>query len=236
MEIKKIFEGNFDDETHNAFLKFGKGTYPDRYLIQAKKQSKNYSIKTSYEFANYFVRKCLAKLPGSTQIKGIISTTLNLGSDEQLGFPVKKRSNFQGVKKLIIDAQIEPQKILRLIEQYPRVFYGLSFDGPDFSLKIKPKPPRSGKPGTKNEDKPKANFCTLKTNDPEILEELFFDYPNFKEISISHTIKIDRIVYPQNVASLTPEQIREQSKRHGFLIRNITADQTQQTKEKEFLV
>ena len=39
MVVKKIFEGNFDEEVHNDFLKFGRGEYNNRYLLEGKKQA-----------------------------------------------------------------------------------------------------------------------------------------------------------------------------------------------------
>ena len=32
MVIKKIFDGNFDEEVHNDFLKFSRGEFKDRFF------------------------------------------------------------------------------------------------------------------------------------------------------------------------------------------------------------
>ena len=63
MIIKKIFSKKFDDEIHSDFLKFGRGEFKDRYLIDVKKQSSGWSIKTSSEFTNFFVKKCFTAAP-----------------------------------------------------------------------------------------------------------------------------------------------------------------------------
>ena len=68
--IAKIFSGETDEEVHSDFIKFSRGIFQDRYLIEGKKQKEKWSIKTSAEFANFFVRRCLEKSPGEINIKG----------------------------------------------------------------------------------------------------------------------------------------------------------------------
>ncbi len=233
MVIRKIFEGVSDDEVHNDFLKYSRGNFKDKYLLEGKKQSDKWSIKAGAEFANYLVKKCLEKVSGNISAKGIIVSTSDL-SDE-IKFPIKKKSNFQGVRKLEIETEISSEELRSLMERYPRVFYALTFKGDDFDLKIKAKAPKSGKPGKESEDGPKADFCTLKTNDKTIVEDLFFDSPNFKEIKISHVVAIEGIVYPKDMTKLKPEEVREQSKRKGKITRISTIDGKEVISEKDFI-
>jgi len=232
--INKIFNKKIDEEVHSDFLKFGRGEYKDKYLVEGKKQKDAWAIKTGAEFANFLVRKCLEKAEGNLDMKGIIVSTLNLGNEEEIGFEIKKRSNFQGIKKLEVDTSIDPKIILDLMDKHPKVFFALSFKTPAYELKIKPKAPKSGKPGKKDEEGPKADFCTLKTSDTRIIDDLFFDNKEFKEIKIRHTIKITGIDYPKDVSSLKPEEIREKSKRKGVIVREIEADGQKSTSEAEF--
>ncbi|MFA4960557.1 MAG: hypothetical protein WC548_02730 [Candidatus Pacearchaeota archaeon] len=233
MVIKKIFEKDFDEEVHNDFLKFGRGEYQNRYLLEGKKQASKWMIKAGPEFVNYLVRKCMDKAEEKTHMKGIIVTTGNL--DGEIDFEIKKKSNFQGIKKLEIETEVEVEKLKNLMNKFPRVFYALTFSGNDFDLKIKAKAPKSGKPGKENEDGPKADFCTLKTNDEKIVRELFFDYPEFKEISINHTIFVEDIVYPKDFTKMKPEEVREQSKRKGRIVRQIFVDGKEEKRETEFV-
>lgn len=233
MIIKKVFDGNFDEEVHFGFLKFGRGDYEDRFLLDGKKQKDKWSIKADSEFANYLVQKCLEEVDGEVEIKGIIVSTLDL--EDEIDFEIKKKSNFQGIRKLQIDTSIDKQKILDLMEKYPRVFFALSFNTPESQLKIKPKAPKSGKPKTKGDEKPKAGFCSIKTTNNQIVKDLFFDYPDFKEISVNHIIKINDIVYPTDMDSLKPAEIREQSKRKGIIIRNVEIDGRQESNKAEFV-
>jgi len=234
MVVKKIFEGNFDEEVHNDFLKFGRGEYNNRYLLEGKKQAGKWAIKTGPEFVNLLVKKCLKEISGKIPIKGIIVSTIDLKNE--INFDIEKYGNFQGIRKLNIDTQVSSEEILSLMEKYPRVFFALSFNGNNFSLKIKAKAPKSGKPGKESEEGPRADFCTLKTEDKELVDELFFDIQNFKEVSINHTIKITYIVYPKNMDDLKPEEIREQSKRKGVIKRIVNADGKEKISEAEFAV
>ena len=73
--IRKIFldeAGENDQEVHEAFIKFGKGEFGARYLLEGKKQKDRWAIKTSAEFGNYFVKRCLADVEEPIDMKGVI--------------------------------------------------------------------------------------------------------------------------------------------------------------------
>jgi hypothetical protein len=231
MVMKKIFSGVCDEEVHSAFLKFGKGEYSGKYLIEAKKQKDKYHIKTSAEFANFLVKKCLEG-QGKVAISGIIVTTINIGNDDELGFEVKKRGNFQGIKKLQIETEVEAEKILKLMEKYPRVFFALSFKTNSCELKIKPKAPKSGKPG-KDSEEVKVDFCSLKTTDVSLVKELLFDIENFNDLRVEHVLKIRDIIYPKD-PSLNPAEVREKSKRKGVIVRKVVVDGREKISEANF--
>lgn len=237
MTIKKVFDGIFDDEVHSDFLKFGRGEYKNRFMIEGKTQKDIWSIKTSAEFANFFVRKCLEKVSGKIAVKGVIVCTFDLRAE--CTFDIKKVGNFQGIRKVEIDTEIDPKEILALMKKFPRVFFALTFKTDKFDLKIKPKAPKSGKPGKATEEGegegPKVDFCSLKTADKDLLNELFFGVGlGWKEIRISHTLKINEIIYPKDLKTLKPEQVREQSKRKGIIVRIIEADGKKSVKEANF--
>jgi len=221
--LKKIFSNKKDDEVHNEFIKFSRGVFNNKYVIEAKKQSDKYSIKTSAEFANFLVKKCLEKAIGEIDVTGIIVSTLDLRKESGYLFsPGEKVKQFMGIKQLIVEGKIDTKKILDTMEKYPRAFYALSFKTNDSELKIKQKAPKSAKPSNKGEADVKADFCSLKTNDREIINDLFFDFPDFKEIKINHSIQIDNIVLPKNIDD--PVKIRELAVRKGKIIRKIVVD------------
>ena len=228
--LKKIFAGRSDDSVHNEFIKFGKGKFENKYLLEGKKQKDKWSIKASAEFANFLVRKCLEKASGEIEVQGVIITMMDLRGEAK--FEIERVKQFAGVKQMILNCKTDRKNILELMEKYPRVFYALSFSTPSFALKVKPKAPKSGKPSSKENEGPKCDFCSLKTADREIIEDLFFDFQNFNEIKIKHTLEINEIILPSGVSD--PVKIRELAKRKGRIIREIDVDGRKERKEKDF--
>lgn len=230
MIIKKIFDKNFDEEVHGDFLKFGKGEFKDKYLIECKKQKDKLVVKTGPEFANYLVRKGLEKSSGNVSVSGVIVSTM------QLDIPISKGiKQFMGVKQYQVSGEINSKQILALMDKYPRAFFALTFNLPDYELKIKPKAPKSAKPSTGGDKEPKAEFCSLKTTDSSFEKEFLFDVKqDFKQIAIQHTLKITDMVYPKDFAKMKPEDVRAQSKRKGILIRELDIDGKKEKKEAPF--
>jgi len=234
MVMKKVFDGVLDDEVHASFLKFGRGEYKDKFLLEGKKQAKKWSIKGGAEYANLLVKKCLEKVNGPIDIKGVIVSTQRL-EGEKGRFDFKKVSNFQGVRKHVVDTEVEPEQIFSLMDKYPRAFFALSFSGDGFVLKIKPKAPTSGKPGKEKEDGPVVDFCSLKTEDKNIVNELFFGVGDFTEANIKHQINVTDIIYPSNMEKLKPTEVRELAKRKGKIIRTAMVDGKEQVSEANFV-
>jgi len=233
--IYNVFSGKNDSETHSEFIKFGKGTFENRYLIYGKKQKDKWVLKTSAEFANFFVKRCLKKVRGEIYITGAIILTKDIRSEFK--FPIKDIKSYMGIKQFLIDFKIDAGKVLEIMEKYPRAFYALSFSSENCELKVKAKPPKSAKPGSKtkeSEEEPKADFCSLKTSDFEIVKDLVFDFPNFNEIKIKHTIEIKEIEIPKNAK--TPEEMREMAIRKGIIKRFIEVNGKKEVKEVKFVV
>ena len=118
------------------------------------------------------------------------------------------------------------------MNKFPKAFFALSFSLKNYTLKIKPKAPKSGKPAKKGDEDVKADFCSLKTSDNSIINDLFFDNKNFKEIQIKHQININEIILPKGISD--PIKMRELAKRKGIISRIIKSDGNSTTKEKEF--
>ena len=227
--LKKIFSGKIDEEIHSEFIRFSRGVFNNRYLIEAKKQKDRLSIKTGHEFANFLIRKCLEKVKGDIELKGVIVYTGSLGESK---LQIERVKQFIGVKQYVINTKTNASDVLDVMNKNPRAFYALSFSFPDGKLKIKAKAPKSAKPSNKGEADVKANFCYLKTADKNIVEDLFFDFPNFTEIKIKHTLKIEEVIVPKDIED--PVKMREMSKRKGKILREINIDGKLEKKEIEF--
>ncbi|MFH1801330.1 MAG: hypothetical protein ABH804_00645 [archaeon] len=226
--IKKLFDGKKDKMIHLQFQKFSRGEFRNRAMIDAKNSKGNYTIKTSSEFANELVKIAAEKTKNEkTKITGAIISTGDLTG--KIDFKDKKQ--FQGVKKYLIDKEMCGDEILKIIEEFPKAFFALSFEARDVKLKIKPKAPKSGKPGKENENI-KVDFCVLKTSDGNLGSSFVFEKPDFKEAKISHVFIINELIVPREEKDF--EKIREIAKRKGKIIRHAVIDSEEIISEKEF--
>ena len=230
--IKKIFDGQSDGQVHSQFQKFSRGEFTNRAVVRAKFSGGKYTINTSAEFANELVRHLAEKLgDNQTKITGVIVSTGDLTG--QLDFKSKKQ--FQGVKQYGLDGQMSGKDILKLLIKFPKAFFALSFGVEDEILKIKAKAPKSGKPGSKGEGAPKADFCKLITRDKNLVGSFVFEKPEFKYAEINHTFVISEIVVPEELKKSDDfARIREESKRKGKIVRVVNIDGQVIKSEKEF--
>ncbi|HOF44215.1 MAG TPA: hypothetical protein PKW70_02370 [Candidatus Pacearchaeota archaeon] len=220
--IKKVQNKNFDDSVHLQFQKFSKGEFRNRALIEAKNSNGKYTIKTSAEFANELVKALAEKLGNNkTKVTGSI-----IGTNDLKGvLEFKKISQFQGVKNYSIEQDMSGSEIIKLINQFPKNFFALSFSVGEEVLKIKPKAPKSGKPGSKGEETPKVDFCSLKTTDKKIVESFILEGTEFKSAKVVHDFFINNIEIPPELKSSTDfALIREKSKRIGKILRKAEID------------
>jgi len=227
--IKKIVDKRVDERVHLQFQKFSKGEFRNRALVEARKMAGGkYSIKTSAEFANELVRAVAEKLRDEkTNIKGAIVSTSDLTGEVDF----KDKKQFQGVKRYLIDKEMSGTEIIKLLNKFPKTFFALSFEVRDDKLKIKPKAPKSGKPG-KGDKKPKADFCILKTTDKKLVESFVFEKPDFNKAEINHTFFIEEIIPPEGETDFA--KIRELAKRKGRIIREAIIDEQEMNREIEF--
>ena len=229
--IKKITEKNFDNFVHLQFQKFSRGEFKDRAVLKVKKSKDKYTINTSAEFANELVRMMAEKLKEkSVLVEGAIVSTSDL--NEKIDFVEVKQ--FQGVKRYLIKKDMNGNDLLSLLNEFPKTFFGLTFDVDENNkLKIKPKAPKSGKPG-KGDEEPKADFCKLITNDSEIGKSFIFEKDNFKSAEIKHVFFIDNIIMPETEEK-DFAKIREMAKRSGRIKRISKIDDVEKTEEFEFV-
>lgn len=229
--IKKIFTGQVDSLVHLQFQKFSRGEFRNRALISAKKSKDKYSISTSSEFANDLVRDIAQKLgERKTGVTGVVVSTSDLTNELEF----KNKKQFQGVKSYVIENEMSGNEIINLLDKFPKAFFALSFSADNTGLKIKPKAPKSGKPG-KGDEAPKADFCKITTTDSEIGRDFVFEGENFSKANINHIFVIEKIVIPEELKDEKDfAVIREKSLRKGKIIRESEIDGEKTRKEIEF--
>lgn len=232
--IKKVFEEKIDNSVHLQFQKFGKGEFKDRALIKVKKSKEKYTISTSAEFANEFVKSIAEKLNNDkarTQVKGIIVSTNDLQ-----GLDYQNKKQFMGIKQYVIDKEMSGEEILNLLDKFQKAFFALSFNAGESLLKIKAKAPKSSKPSNKGGEKPKIDFCKLSTNDEKIAKDFVFEKPDFKSAEITHKFLINEIIVPDELKNEKDfSKVREMAKKKGKIIRKAVIDGKEIMSEREFV-
>lgn len=230
--IKKIFDGKTDDLVHVQFQKFSRGEFKDKAVIIYSNSKGKYSMSTTYEYANEFSRALAEQLGDSkTKITGAIVSTRDLKG--QLNYSSIKQ--FAGVKQYQIDSEMSGKEIISLLDKLPTAFFALSFKVGESELKTKPKAPISGKPSTKADAGPKADFCKLYTSDKNILKGFVFDSEindSVKKAEIANIYSITDITLPKGETD--PVKIREMAVRKGKIIRTVKIEENITKKEHDF--
>lgn len=227
--IKKIVDKKEDNLVHLQFQKFSKGTFKNRAVLKVKKTKNKYTINTTGEFINEFVRMMAEKLGSEiTKMTGAVIATSDLTG--KLDFKEKKQ--FQGVKRYLIDTEMSGDDAIKLLDEFPKAICALSFSVGSDKLKIKPKAPKTGAPG-KNGEHPKTDACKLTTTDATIGESFIFETKDFKLAEINHVFTIEKIIMPQTDEK-DFSKIRELAKKSGKIIRTSKIDDEMSEKEYEF--
>ena len=235
--INKIFDNEVDDLAHLQFIKYSRGRFKYKAMVAVKAQAKGiFKVGTTAEYGNELVRYLAEKLGDEgAHVSGVIMTTQNLDGE----FEYDEKKNALGVKKYILDRDMTGSKIVELLDKFPKCFFGLSFKVGNTDLKVKPKSPKSPKPGNKPDSEIKIDFCKLKTDDVALVKGLLFDVDDFKEVRISHTLMIDEIVVSDELKAEAKDDfklIKEKAKRKGKIVRELTVDGVEKKVEKEFEV
>ncbi len=235
--IKKIFDGKNDESVHIQFQKFSRGKFANKALIRAKNSKGKFTIGTSYEYANELVRTLAEKLgSGRAKVSGVVISTRKLKEEPEFSsiFADSTVKQFAGVRQYGINKEMSGDEIMQLCDRLPNAVISLSFAFMDTDLKVKAKAPKSGKPSTKENEKPPADYCKLKTSDKGLVKGLLFDVEldNFKVAEIEHDFVIEDIELPKGVTD--PLKMRELAKRKGKIIRKTSVDGNNIIEEKKF--
>ena len=237
--IKKVQEKKFDKSVHLQFQKFSKGEFRKRAIIHAKATKEKYTINASFEFSNELVKDVAERLGSArTKITGAIVSTQNLKENPEFKSLLANSEvkQFQGVKRFMVEEEMSGKEILIFLEKNPKAFFALSFNNPSGDiLKIKPKAPKSGKSGSKEEEIPKPDFCKLITNDSALAKSFIFEKPDFKQAEISHDYIINGIILPSELKNEKDfAKVREMALRKGVIIRTAKIDGKDIKTELEF--
>ncbi len=226
MFIKKIFENKQDNSVHKQFVRFGKGTYAFRAVMNVTKQADKIKLSSTYEYANDLIEFC-CNLTNSLKVSGIIL------SKTQLPFEGRKKS---GLFQYEIEQEMKSEELKKITGNSYAIL--LDLNAPGIEVKMKKKLPKPGKSG---EGKINDKFCVA-IFDVKYLNalhnEFLFDIPSvFKKVRTEHTYVINDIVIPAELKKEKDfEKVRMGALRKGKLIRKIIVDGKETIKEKEMAV
>ena len=217
--IEKIIKKQVDDSVHKQFVRFGKGRYECRALLNFS-IGKNVKVSSSYEYANDFVI-LICEIAGKMKVSGTILSKEKLGLENE-----KIRS---GIINYEISKEISSEELKNICERAYFCLLDIEADG--VSLKMKKKLPKPGKSDGKVDDK----FCRLEADlkyKDKIKKDFFASIPDCKKCKIKYTYEIDGIIFP--AGEKDPKKLRLESKRSGKLTRIIEIDKREKKDEFEF--
>ncbi|MCL6500875.1 MAG: hypothetical protein K6T16_02475 [Candidatus Pacearchaeota archaeon] len=227
MFIKKIFENKIDESVHKQFVRFGKGTYEKRAVMNIAKRPSSLRISTTFEYAIDLII-FVTSLATTVRVSGIILNKVQIP-----GLEAKKKA---GLFVHDINKEMPAEALRKLVGS--SYFALLDCSGQGIELKMKKKLPKPGKSGElKVDDK----FCQLEIAQrfwAPFWKDFCFDMPaEFKKARVEHTYHIKEIVIPKELEKEKDfEKIRLGAKRKGVLVRKIIVDGNESIKEKEMVV
>jgi len=225
--IKKIFQDKIDEQVHQQFVRFSKGFFENKAVVNFKKSGTKIKVTTSFELAEDNVL-FFFELTEKASVSGII-----LARQQIPGLGAGKK------KKMLFEYNINQEMTSTEINDIAKNCYSMLLDcsASGIILKTKKKRPKPGS-GGKSKSAANENFCVLEADlryEPRIREEFLFDLKdqNAKKVKISNGYKIEDIILPKGEKDF--EKIRILAKRKGKIIRKIVADDKEVINEKAFI-
>ena len=225
--IKKIYEKNIDEKTHQKFIRYSIGDFEKEEFI-VKKSSSFVQIKAGFEYLDVMFELMAPLIKEDVSLNGVIVTKNKIINElNEFGIEPKKVTG----KKYTIQETISKEKFKDFVNKFNSCFLLLNVKSGKYSISVKKSIPKPGKVVEKFVTA-KFDLSDLDTIKKEFLFDIKVD--NFKDISIKHTYIIDEIVIPDEFKN-KPEEARVNAKRKGRIIRKINIDNKTQEKEIQLL-
>lgn len=225
--IKKIWQNETDESVHSQFIRFSRGIFQNRAVLNVNK-SKTIKASGTFELANDLVN--FVSGLGNVNFSGVISSKEDLNEIFLKNGVESDESKKKGLFVYIVE-EVSSKTVAEIKD---KIYYMLlDAEAPGISLKIKKK---LSKPGKSSAEKIDDKFCILQIDEkffPQFHEEFLFDMPeNFKKARISHTFDISEIILPKGEKDF--EKIRLNAKRKGIIMRSISEDGKERASKKDF--
>ena len=220
--IEKIFADKVDDAVHSQFVRFSKGVFDNKAIINISRNGR-IKISSTYELANDLILFA-ASLAKNLKIPGLV-----LSKKEISGLSGKIKKNLFAYN---LDQEISSEKVMEIAENSYFMLLDCSAEG--IELKMKKKLP---KPSSKSADKVNDKFCSMILDIkfwPAVKAEFLLNLPEGKKYRTINKYEIKEILLPKSEKDF--EKIRVMAKKKGKITRKIEIDEKQIIQEKEFVV
>jgi hypothetical protein len=219
--IKKLFEKENDESVHRQFIRFSKGKFENKAVLNVKRNG-NIKISGTYEIATDMI-SLISMLAPMIKVSGTV-----ISREKIQGFPEGKEK--KGVIHYEINETIDSKRLSEIA--FKSMYCLLDCEAAGIEMKTKKTVPR---PNPKATDKVKDKFFTAVLDIKfwnQIRNEFLFNLPEGKKFRLLHNYDINQVILPKNEKDY--EKIRIIAKKKGRLTRNVEIDGKNVVQETEF--
>ncbi len=233
--MKKLLTGTVDESVHDQFVRFGKGTFGNRAMVQIKKSTKGLKIQTSFEYSTDLANIIAREATGPITLSGVVVTAHDIS--KELPFPAIYTKRMGVGKVEIAETTVSKEALQAFLAKVTDKLLLLNIAASNCTLATKdkiPNPKKSPKIDAEGkEEEPKIDHCKATFTNPKIAEEFLFETKEYTTVRVIHTYVIDGFEVPAQYKD-KPEEARLNAKRKGKIIRKLDIDGTKSEKEYPF--
>ena len=218
--IKKMWKKGADDSVHRQFVRFSKGIFENKAVINIGRNGK-IKVSGTYDCVTDMVA-FISNLAPRVKVSGIV-----LSRDAINGF---RGSEKKGAFNYNLNEEIDSKKLSEIAKI--SIYSLLDCSAGGIELKTKKTNPR---PSSRSSDKVNDKFFTMQMDIkfwPQIREEFLFDLPEGKKFRLSHRYEINAIILPKGEKDY--EKIRLLARKKGKITRIAEIDGKNVSQEIEF--
>jgi hypothetical protein len=218
-----LIQGQVDERIHSLMTRYGRGTF-EGPASDSEVSGKKLVTSGSYMYVPMLGQLLATTCQDDLAVKGMVISKADITEElEEHGLDVvdiKKRGGF----KFKVEGDLPPAALFDVYEDLWDVAVLLKAKAPKMSLSTGssvPKPKKASDPTFAKLTLPSTEEVQAST-----IEALApgLGAQNFENLSVRHTIRIDELVIPDDVAGKPASVLRMIAKRRGALGRQVTLD------------
>jgi hypothetical protein len=208
--IKKIWKKASDDSAHRQFIRFSKGIFENKAVLNIGRNGK-IKISGTYDCVTDAVA-FIASLTAKVNVSGLVIS--------RTAIPGIHGNEKKGAISYNFNEELDSKKLLEITKA--SIYALLDCEASGIELKTKKTIPR---PGSRSSDKVNDKFFTASIDIkfwPQVKEEFLFDLPEGKKYRLSHKYEISSIILPKGEKDF--EKMRLMAKKKGRMTRTAEID------------